>query len=101
MSIISLRLPDELERLLAREAELERKGRSEIAREAIADYLARRERERFPGEIARAARARGGEAGRAVADEGLPFDNEGLDLAEGRKAAEPKARSGARKKPRR
>jgi predicted transcriptional regulator len=101
MSIISLRLPDELERLLAREAELEQKGRSEIAREAIADYLARRERERFLGEIARAARARGGEDGRAMADEALPFDNEALDLAEGRKAAEPKARYGAQKKSRR
>jgi predicted transcriptional regulator len=101
MSIISLRLPEALERLLAREAEIEQKGRSEIARDAIAEYLARRERQRFLGEIARAARARDGAEARALADAALPLDNEALDLVEGRKARQPRARYGARRKPRR
>jgi len=101
MSIISLRLPEELERLLAREAEVEGKGRSEIARDAIAEYLARRERERFLAEIARAARARGGAEARALADEALPLDNEALDLVEGNAARERTPRYRVRKKPRR
>jgi predicted transcriptional regulator len=57
MAAISVRLPDELESQLAHEAELEGKARSEIAREAIADYLARREKERFMAEIVAAAKA--------------------------------------------
>ena len=101
MSILSLRLPEELERLLAREAELEHKGRSEIARDAIAEYLARRERARFLGEIARAARARDGAEARALAAEALPLDNEALDLVEGTEVREAKARYRVRTKPRR
>jgi metal-responsive CopG/Arc/MetJ family transcriptional regulator len=101
MSIISLRLPEELERLLAREAELEHKGRSEIAREAIAEYLARRERERFLGEIARAARARDPAEARRMAEESLPLDNESLDVIEAAEARQPKARYRPRKKSRR
>ncbi len=99
MSIISLRLPEELERLLAREAERAGKGRSEIAREALADYLERRERERFLAEIARAARARDGAEARELANEALPLDNEALKLAEGSKAREPRARYRTRRKP--
>jgi len=57
MAAISVRLPDELESQLTHEAELEGKARSEVAREAIADYLARRERERFMAEMVAAARA--------------------------------------------
>lgn len=101
MSLISLRLPDELERLLTREADLASRPRSEIAREAIAEYLARRERERFLGEIARAARARDGAEARALAEEALPLDNEALDLTEATEAREPKARHRARGKAKR
>jgi predicted transcriptional regulator len=101
MSLISLRLPEELERLLNREAELASRPRSEIAREAIADYLARRERDRFLGEIARAARARDVDEARRLADEALPLDNESLDLIEATEARQPKAAYRARKKARR
>lgn len=56
MPVISLRLPDDLEARLAKEAEMTGKPRSELAREAIADHLARREQERFMTELATAAR---------------------------------------------
>jgi predicted transcriptional regulator len=97
MSVISLRLPDDLEEKLAQEAERANKARSEIAREAIADYLARQERDRFLAEIARAARARGTDEARKMAEEALPLDNEALDLAEGHEAREPKTRYRARR----
>jgi predicted transcriptional regulator len=52
MAALSLRLPDDLEARLNREAKAEGRPRSEVAREAIAEYLARREKERFMGELA-------------------------------------------------
>ena len=57
MGAISVRLPDQLESRLATEAEIEGKGRSEVARDAIADYLTRREQERFMAEMVAEARA--------------------------------------------
>jgi len=51
MAAISVRLPDQLESRLTSEAAIEGKGRSEVARDAIADYLARREHERFMAEM--------------------------------------------------
>ncbi|WKJ89620.1 ribbon-helix-helix protein, CopG family [Methylomonas montana] len=57
MPAISLRLPDDVEAHLKAEAQLEGKSQSEIARLAITEYLARRERERFMAEMVEAARA--------------------------------------------
>ncbi|MEI8573076.1 ribbon-helix-helix protein, CopG family [Methylomonas sp. LW13] len=57
MPAISLRLPDDVEANLKAEAQLEGKSQSEIARLAITEYLARRERERFMAEMVAAARA--------------------------------------------
>ncbi|OAI10314.1 CopG family transcriptional regulator [Methylomonas koyamae] len=57
MPAISLRLPDDVEANLKAEAQLEGKSQSEIARRAITEYLARRERERFMAEMVAAARA--------------------------------------------
>jgi predicted transcriptional regulator len=51
MTAISLRLPNDLEADLKAEAQLEGKTQSEIARLAITEYLARRERERFMAEM--------------------------------------------------
>ena len=73
MAAISLRLSDEIEALLAAEAELEGRSRSEIVREAIADYVTRRERERFMAEVVDAADAIGkdhaaSDEARALAD---------------------------------
>ena len=47
MPALSLRLSDELDHRLAEEAERVGLPRSEVARQAIADYLARCEREWF------------------------------------------------------
>ena len=82
MSIVSIRLPDDIERSLNREAERTQRAKSEIARDAIADYLKRQERERFLAEIARAARSRGDSEALELADEALPFDNEAMERAE-------------------
>lgn len=57
MATISLRLPEDIEAHLAEEARLEGRPRSEVVREAIVDYLARRERERFMAQVVAEARA--------------------------------------------
>ena len=55
MPLVSIRLPDDVDEGLAREAQRTQRPKSEIARDAIVDYLLRTERERFLAEIARAA----------------------------------------------
>lgn len=57
MTAISLRLPNDIETQLKTEARLEGKTQSEIARLAITEYLARREKERFMAEMVTAGRA--------------------------------------------
>jgi predicted transcriptional regulator len=99
MATLNMRLNDELDRQLAREAELAAQTRSELARQAIAAFLAQRERQRFLGEIARAALEHEGREAVALAEEALVTDNEALRLAEHR-VAEPKARYRARAKKR-
>lgn len=99
MATLNVRLGDELERRLAREAEIAEQTRSELARTAIAAYLEQRERQRFLDEIARAARARGGRDAVSVAEEALATDNEALALAE-RTAAEPQAQYRVRRRKR-
>ena len=83
MPLVSIRLPDDVEARLAREAARLERPKSELARDAIVDYLERLERERFLGEIARAARARGDGEALAVAKESLATDNEALAIGEG------------------
>ncbi len=94
MPLVSIRLPEEVEARLAREAERERRPKSEIARQAIVDYLQRIERERFITEIARAASARDADAALADAEAALPVDNEALEIGEG--VREPKSGYGKR-----
>lgn len=84
MGVLSMRLDDELDEQLAREAERERKTRSEVVREALTAFLSDRERQRFLGEIARAAREVTPAEARAVAEEALPLDNEALRASEPR-----------------
>jgi predicted transcriptional regulator len=95
MPLISLRLPDDLEASLQRESARAQRPKSEIARDAIAEYLDRRARERFEAKIARAARVRGNAEAIEVAADALPFDNESLELGEGLAVAEPRRRYGA------
>jgi predicted transcriptional regulator len=100
MPLISIRLPDDVEAGLEQEAERLQRPKSEIARDAIVDYLQRQARERFLAEIARAARARGDAEALEVAAEALPLDNEALELVEGSRVGEAKDRyrAGKRKK---
>jgi predicted transcriptional regulator len=99
MTVVSIRLPEDLELRLTREAARTQRAKSEIARDAIADYLMRQERERFLAEIARAARARGPAEALELADEALPFDNETLEQTEGLiGVSEPRAKYKARRK---
>jgi len=100
MATLNLRLDDDLDERLTREAEIADETRSELARAAIAALLEQRERQRFLAAIARAARERGGREAQAVAEEALPADNEALEIAEGKSARQPKAAYKARRKKR-
>ena len=93
-----MRLDDELDARLSREADRENRTRSELAREALATYLSERERQRFLREIARAASAIEPGDARGVAAEALPLDNEALAAAEPR--ATYRAAQSARKRQR-
>ena len=93
MSLVSIRLPDDVEARLAREAARAQRPKSEIARDAIVDYLERLERERFLAEIARAARARGDDEALEATNEALPTDNEALEIAEGVREPRPRYRA--------
>lgn len=81
MTAISLRLPDDVEANLKAEAQREGKTQSEIARVAITEYLARREKERFIAELVAAGRALAADPqawaeARAIAED---LVDEGLD----------------------
>jgi len=94
MGSMSLRLTEGLEQRLVEEAKIERKSRSELVREAVREFLHRRERERFMAAmVAEAKQAYGDPEIRreamAIAEEFLPLDNAALDLAEGRRPGEP------------
>lgn len=53
----SLRLPDELEAQLTREAEAEGRPKSEIARRALAEWLTAQEKKRFMDQMVAEAKA--------------------------------------------
>lgn len=90
MSTLSIRLPERLDRQLKEEARLSRKKRSELVREAIAEYLRRRRRDRLMAElVAEARQLKDDPETLAVAEEFLPLENEALDRAEGREPGEP------------
>lgn len=81
MSALSIRLPDDLDKKLTREARRARKNRSQLAREVLADFIRRREEEEFLDALKRAARALAADAaarkeGREIVEEGV---DDGLD----------------------
>jgi predicted transcriptional regulator len=92
MATISLRLPDELDHQLDREATAAERPKSELIRDAILAFLERQERGRFQHQLLRAARARGSAEALQVAEEFLPIDNEALALAESRMVREVRGR---------
>jgi metal-responsive CopG/Arc/MetJ family transcriptional regulator len=94
MGAMSLRLPDELVVRLDAEVVLDGRPRSEVVRTALAEYLLRRERERFMAEYVAEARAAYADPQIArealeIAEDFLPLENEALDRAEGRRPGEP------------
>jgi predicted transcriptional regulator len=99
MPTLNMRLDEELDRRLTREAELADESRSELARRAIEEFLSQRQRQRFLARIARAARARGASEAVAAAEEALATGNEALALGE-QGAGEPRARYRARRRKR-
>jgi len=57
MANISVRLPPEIERNLEEEARLTKRNRSDVVREAVGEYLTRKQKERIIEEMRQAARA--------------------------------------------
>ncbi|MFO1410349.1 MAG: hypothetical protein U1F06_08235 [Steroidobacteraceae bacterium] len=100
MPILSLRLPDSIDSWLERAAAAAERSKSELARDAIVEYLRRAEREAFQESIARAARAPGGEDPLVVAAEAAPLGEEALALAGNHAVHEPPGRY-RRRRPRR
>ena len=93
-STISIRVSDELEASLDKEASLEGRPRSEIIRAAIEEHLRRQEKERFMAEmVAEARQAYSDPAIRQeaheMAEEAIETGNEAMDTAEGREPGEP------------
>ena len=89
MAGFSLRLPEDLESRLDEEARREGMARSEIARTAIAEFLERKERQRYIAAFVAEARAAYADPkirkeALALAEEAVPLDNEGLRVAESR-----------------
>lgn len=84
MTTVSLRIPDALDKQLEEEASRENKSRSELVRDAVTDYLGRKEKERFMKGFVAEARAGYTNAdisqdAQAIADDFLPVENEALD----------------------
>ena len=93
MAGLSLRLPEDLGVKLDAEARREGVPQSEVARTAIVELLARRERERVVAACVAEARAAYANPAirleaRTIAEEALPLDNEALDMAERRSAVQ-------------
>ena len=86
MSILSIRLSDDLDARLSEESRLASQPKSLLARTALEQYLAGRRHERLLARLAAAAAATESD-GAVFAAEALPFDNEALALAEGRDPA--------------
>jgi hypothetical protein len=88
MTMLNILLTDQIEQQLAEETRRENKTRAEIAHDALAWYLAEVEKKRFIDQLLEEAReAYANESIRqevkAIAEEFLPLENEGLDIAEG------------------
>lgn len=84
MANLSVRVPEELQRKLDRESSASRRTRSDLIREAISEYVTRRERERELSAMEEAARAMAAAGGdrRPSAEEFLETDLEALELGE-------------------
>ncbi|MBY6204808.1 ribbon-helix-helix protein, CopG family [Halomonas denitrificans] len=97
MANISVRLPPDVEKKLDEEMRRTARSRSELVREAVGDYLTRKQKERVVAEMRRAARAlysdpdAKGEA-TAVAEEGVEDWLENIDTEERAAGVDPEER---------
>ena len=87
MSTLNIRLTDQIDQQLSHEAQLENRTRSDVARDALAWYLAETEKRRFMNQLLDEARtsysqAAIRDAALQMAEESLPLDNEVLATAE-------------------
>ena len=87
MSMLNIRLTDQIEQQLAEEARRENRTRSEIARDALTWYLTEIEKKRFMDQLLEEAREAYAnenirQEAKEIAEEFLPLENEGLDSAE-------------------
>ncbi len=89
MPLISLRLPEDLDARLEREARTSGRAKSELARDAIALYLDKRRQAAFVRDYVRSALGEDGAATRQLAAEFLPLENEALVREESSGAATP------------
>lgn len=91
MSMLNIRLTDQIEQQLSAEARRENKTRSEIARDALIWYLTEIEKKRFMDQLLEEAReAYANETirqeAKEIAEEFLPLENEALDITENPKS---------------
>jgi metal-responsive CopG/Arc/MetJ family transcriptional regulator len=89
MTNISVRLPPDVEKGLEEEIRLTARSRSDLVREAVGEYLTRKQKERMLEEMRRAARAlysnpEAKREGAAAAEEGL---SDWLESIEGEERA--------------
>jgi metal-responsive CopG/Arc/MetJ family transcriptional regulator len=77
MANISVRLPPDIEQSLAEEARITERNRSDLVREAVGEYLSRKERERVINEMKAAARAL--YSSPEAVQEGVEIAEEGLE----------------------
>jgi len=87
MSNISVRLPPEIERGLEEEARISARNRSDLVREAVGEYLTRKQKERIIEEMRQAARVLnsnpdGAREGIEIAEAGLQDWLEGIEREE-------------------
>lgn len=87
MSTLNIRLTDQLDQQLSHEAQLENRTRSDVARDALAWYLAEIEKKRFMNQLLDEARTSYSQAvihdaAIQMAEESLPLDNEVLAATE-------------------
>lgn len=87
MSMLNIRLTDQIEQQLSEEARRENRTRSEIARDALTWYLTEIEKKTFHGSTP--GRSTGSickrkirQEAREIAEEFLPLESEVLDIAE-------------------
>ena len=91
VSHLSLRLPEDVEQRLLKEAELAGRNRSDLVREALAEYLTRKDRERLIKEMKRAASA--AYSNPEVAEEARQIQQEFDDVDDGLKWIEAEERA--------